>query len=71
MTAQPMRTSGSRPCTERSKARGTSGTRSGKRSLSAAGTVPAVSLVGQTTIAPLALIASAVTQGERSGIALR
>ena len=40
ITAQPMRRSGSRPCTGRSNARGTSGTRSGKRSLIAAGGVP-------------------------------
>ena len=45
--------------------------RSGKRSLIAGGGVPAVSVVGQTTIAPLFLIVSAVTQGERSGVALR
>src|SRR5262249_7258553 len=68
---QPMRNSGRRPCTSRSKARGTSGTRSGKRSLISAGGVPAVSAVGQTTIAPLLLIASGVTHGERSGVALR
>src|SRR5712691_474791 len=71
ITPQPMRNSGRRPCTPRSKARGTSGTRSGKRSLISAGGVPAVSAVGQTTIAPLLLTASGVTQGERSGVALR
>jgi hypothetical protein len=68
---QPMRMSGSRPCTERSNARGTSGTRSGKRSLMPGGGAPAVSVVGQTTIAPLVLTVSAVTHGERSGAALR
>ena len=36
-----------------------------------AGGVPAVSVVGQTTIAPLALTSSSVTQGERSGAASR
>jgi hypothetical protein len=60
MKPQPMRTSG-----------GTSGTSSGKRSLIAAGSAPAVSVVGHTTMAPLALIASAVTQGERAGVSLR
>src|SRR5262245_16659590 len=52
ITPQPMRVSGSRPCTARSKARGTSGTRSGKLSLIGAGGVPDVSVVGQTMIAP-------------------
>ena len=58
ISPQPMRMSGSRPCIERSKARGTSGTRSGKRSLISGGGAPAVSVVGHTTIAPLLLIAS-------------
>ena len=33
------------------------------------GGVPAVSVVGQTTIAPLLRTSSKVTQGERSGVA--
>src|SRR5262249_57363131 len=49
----------------------TSGTRFGNRSLISAGGVPAVSVVGQTTIAPWLLIASGVTHGERSGVASR
>ena len=65
--AQPMRSSGSRPCTERSNERGTSGTRSGKRSLIAGGGVPAVSVAVHSTIAPFSAHGLALSQGERAG----
>ncbi len=72
ISAQPMRSTGSRPVTGRSKARGgTSGTRSGNRSLMSGGGVPAVSVVGQTTIAPFLRTSFIVTQGVRSGVASR
>src|SRR6266480_575926 len=69
--AQPIRITGSLPCTGRANARGSSGTRSGKRSLITAGGVPAVSVVGHTTIAPLVFMASGVTHGDRSGAVSR
>ena len=71
MTAQPIRRRGKRPCTRRSKARGTSGTRPGNLSFSPAGGVPAVSVVGHARTAPFDLSASMLTHGERSGAALR
>src|SRR5215213_9783542 len=64
ITAQPMRSSGSRPCTERSKDRGTSATRSGKRALSHGGGVPAASIAVQVTTAPFWRITSSLSQGD-------
>src|SRR5581483_2731239 len=67
ITPQPTRSSGSRPCTRRSKVCGTSGMRSGKRALMSAGGVGVVSAVSQTTTAPLARMSAGVTEGERAG----
>ena len=66
ITAQPMRNNASRPCTERSNERGTSGTMSGKRALSAAGGVPALSAAVQVTTAPFWRNAASDIQGARS-----
>ena len=49
----------------------TSGTRSGKRALIAAGGAPVVSVVGHTTTAPLVSMSCLLTQGVRSGVASR
>jgi len=51
--AQPIRSSGWRPFTIRSNARGTSGTMPGNRCASSAGGVPDVSDARQTTTPPL------------------
>ena len=67
VSAKLMRSNGRRPCTERSNERATSGTRSGKRSFSAGGGVPAVSIAVQSTIAPCRRTASSSSQGARAG----
>ena len=53
--AQPIRSSGCRPFTSHSNARGTSGTRPGNRCAISAGGVPAVSDARQTTTPPVSL----------------
>mgnify|MGYP001447652894 CR=1 FL=1 len=70
INAQPMRSTGNCPVIGRSKARGgTSGTSSGNRALMSDGGAPAVSVVGQTMIAPFVRTSSNVTHGVRSGVA--
>ena len=67
--AQPIRSSGWRPFTSHSKARGTSGTRPGKRLAMSAGGVPAVSDARQTTMPPVSLNFAGVSHGVRCGAA--
>src|SRR6202453_673549 len=65
--AHPIRNNGCRPFTSRSNARGTSGTRPGKRGAISAGGVPDVSGARQTTTPPVRLNFSIVSHGVRSG----
>ena len=67
--AQPTRSSGCRPFTIHSNARGTSGTRPGKRCAISAGGVPEVSEARQTTTPPVSLNFASDSHGVRSGVA--
>ena len=67
--AQPTRSSGCLPFTIHSKARGTSGTRPGKRCASSGGGVPEVSDARQTTTPPVSLNFATDSHGVRSGVA--
>ena len=69
--AQPIRNSGCRPVTNHSKARGTSGTRPGKRCAISGGGVPAVSEARQTTTPPVWLNFARFSHGVRCGAASR
>ena len=66
--AQPIRSSGCRPFTSHSNARGTSGTRPGNRCAISAGGVPTVSEARQTTTPPVWLNFASVSHGVRSGV---
>ena len=66
--AQPMRSSGWRPLTIQSNARGTSGTRPGKRCAISGGGVPEVSEARQTTMPPVSMNFAVVSHGVRSGV---
>jgi uracil-DNA glycosylase len=67
--AQPTRNSGCRPVTSQSNARGTSGTRPGKRCASSAGGAPDVSEARHTTTPPDSLNFAGVSHGVRCGVA--
>ena len=64
--AQPIRSSGWRPLTYHSNARGTSGTRPGKRFAMSGGGVPTVSDARQTTTPPVSANFAELSHGVRS-----
>src|ERR1700731_4538617 len=68
--AQPIRSSGCRPVTKHSNARGTSETRPGNRCAISGGGVPTVSEARQTTTPPVSLNFARLSHGVRSGVSL-